>query len=34
MYVDGHFPQWGVAQRETEAAMDRVLALFLELLRP
>jgi AcrR family transcriptional regulator len=34
MYVDGHFPQWGVAQREAEAAMQRVLDQFLELLRP
>ena len=33
MYVDGHFPQWGVQQREAQAAMDRVIDLFLELLR-
>jgi len=32
MYVDGQFPQWGVAQSEAEAAMQRVLDLFLELL--
>ncbi len=34
MYVDGHFPQWGVPQRAPEASMDRVLELFLTLLRP
>jgi hypothetical protein len=34
MYVDGHFPQWGVAQRDAEAAMHRVLDLFLDLLTP
>jgi AcrR family transcriptional regulator len=32
MYVDGHFPQWGVAKRDAEAAMHRVLDFFLELL--
>jgi AcrR family transcriptional regulator len=34
MYVDGHFPQWDVAQRDARAAMDRVISLFLTLLRP
>jgi AcrR family transcriptional regulator len=34
MYVDGHFPQWGVGQRDVPAAMSRVMALFLELLTP
>ena len=34
MYVDGHFPQWGVGQREIEGAMDRVIDLFLDLLTP
>jgi AcrR family transcriptional regulator len=33
MYVDGHFPQWGVAEADAERAMHRVLDLFLELLR-
>jgi hypothetical protein len=33
MYVDGHFPQWGVAERDARAAMDRVIDLFLTLLR-
>ncbi|HTO09753.1 MAG TPA: TetR/AcrR family transcriptional regulator [Myxococcota bacterium] len=34
MYVDGHFPQWGVGAREVPEAMHRVLDLFLELLTP
>jgi hypothetical protein len=32
MYVDGHFPQWGVPERSAEAAIRRVLDLFGELL--
>ncbi|MFI5316070.1 MAG: TetR/AcrR family transcriptional regulator [Myxococcota bacterium] len=32
MYVDGHFPQWGVAKRDAEAAMQRVLDFFLALI--
>src|SRR5262245_30223269 len=32
MYVDGHFPQWGVPARRTEAAMRAVLGLFRGLL--
>ncbi|HTO54400.1 MAG TPA: TetR/AcrR family transcriptional regulator [Myxococcota bacterium] len=34
MYVDGHFPQWDVSQREAPAAMQRVLELLLGLLTP
>jgi AcrR family transcriptional regulator len=34
MYVDGHFLQWDVSQREAPAAMQRVLELFLGLLTP
>ena len=34
MYVDGHFPQWGVGERDVPQAMRRVIDLFLELLRP
>ena len=35
MYVDGHFPHWGVEEeREVPAAMGRVIDVFLELLRP
>jgi len=34
MYVDGHFPQWGVAEGEVPEAMRRVIDLFLELLTP
>ena len=33
MYVDGHFPHWGVSERDVRAAMDRVIDLFLILLR-
>jgi len=34
MFVDGHFPQWGVPQSRAQAAIERVLDLFGELLRP
>jgi AcrR family transcriptional regulator len=34
MYVDGHFPQWGVGAGEVPSAMSRVIELFLELLKP
>jgi AcrR family transcriptional regulator len=34
MVVDGHFPQWGVPQKDAERAVQRVLDLFGALLRP
>ena len=33
MAVDGHFPQWGVPRKGTEAAIHRAMDLFVELLR-